>query len=71
MPALAHPAATLERGLRTAVRNVYKQGNLEELTVRRIRRAAEVELGLEEGFFKSDEGWKERSKRVISEEVVS
>lgn len=47
-------AATLEHALRAAVRDVYRAGNLEELTVRRIRRVVELELGLEEGFFKSE-----------------
>ena len=71
MSASSHSAATLERGLRRAVQNVYKSGNLEELTVKRVRQAVEVELGLEEGFFKTDLEWRDRSKNLICAEVVS
>ena len=62
--------STLEQALRLAVQRVYKLGNLEELTVKRVRSAAEKDLDLEDGFFKSDETWKERSKNVIQSEVV-
>lgn len=60
----------LEQALRLAVQRVYKLGNLEELTVKRIRAAAEQDLDLEEGFFKSDSTWKEKSKDIIQSEVV-
>ena len=63
-------AAKLEHALRHAVQVVYKTGNLEELTVKRVRRAAEEALGLDEGFFKTDLEWKDRSKEIISAEVV-
>lgn len=62
--------AALERALRNAVERVYKLGNLEELTVKRIRAAAEQDLDLEEGFFKTDSTWKEKSKDIIQSEVV-
>ena len=63
--------AQLERALRDAVRAVYGNGDLENLTVKRIRRGVEEELGLDEGFFKEVEGWKNRSKEIIQSEVVS
>lgn len=67
----AGPAkATLEQALRHAVQRVYKNGNLEELTVKRLRTAAEQDLDLEDGFYKNDPKWKEESKNIIQAEVV-
>lgn len=62
--------AALRDALRHAVADVYKSGNLEELTVRRVRAAAETHLGLPSGFFKDDAQWKSESDRVIKEETV-
>lgn len=62
--------AALEQALRNAVQRVYKLGNLEELTVKRIRTAAEQDLDLEEDFFKTDSTWKGTSKKIIESEVV-
>ena len=62
--------AQLERALRDAVLEVYKNGELENLTVKRIRRSVEEKLELEEDFFKYDERWKDKSKAVIQSEVV-
>ena len=62
--------AKLERALRDAVRDVYKNGDLENLTVKRIRKAVQEKLALEEDFFKSNDRWKEESKSVIQSEVV-
>ncbi len=59
----------LEKALRDKVQETYRLGNLEELTVKRIRSATEQELGLYEGYFK-DKTWKDKSKRIIESEVV-
>ncbi|KAJ5820112.1 hypothetical protein N7474_005703 [Penicillium riverlandense] len=59
----------LEKALREAVATVFKAGNLEELTVKRVRLAVEKKLGLEEGFFKSTNEWKARSDHIIKDEV--
>lgn len=64
------PDAVLEQALRKAVNQVYKDGNLEDLTVKRIRKLAEGELDLPDDFYKTDTPWKERSKHVIQSEVV-
>jgi hypothetical protein len=64
------PDDALEKALREAVATIFKAGNLEELTVKRVRLAVEKKLGLEEGFFKSTGEWKARSDRVIKDEVV-
>ncbi|PGH23816.1 hypothetical protein AJ80_02064 [Polytolypa hystricis UAMH7299] len=60
----------LEKGLRDVVAKIFKTGNLEELTVKRIRSATEKALGLDEGFFKNDEAWKQRSDKIIKEEAA-
>ncbi|MCJ1390876.1 hypothetical protein MMC18_003737 [Xylographa bjoerkii] len=58
----------LEQSLRNAVRDVYKTGDLEELTVKRIRKAVEENLNLQEDFFK-EPAWKDKSKEIIEEEA--
>ena len=60
----------LEQALRQAVRKVYENGDIEDLTVRRIRKTTEERLALANDFFKDDPQWKERSKLIIKEEVV-
>ena len=67
---MALPDSQLESILRSIVRNCYKNKDLESLTVKRVRKAAEEKLALEEDFFKNDERWKEKSKSVIQSEVV-
>ena len=62
--------ATLEQALRNAVQKVYKTGNTDDLTVRRIRKAVEEDLDLQDDFFKNDPIWKTKSKTVIQSEVV-
>ncbi|KAJ5766934.1 uncharacterized protein N7511_004550 [Penicillium nucicola] len=59
----------IEKGLRDGVAAVYKSGNMEELTVKRVRLAVEKKLGLTEGYFKSTGQWKARSEEVIRDEV--
>ncbi len=61
---------TLEQALRNAVQKVYKMGNLDDLTVRRIRKVVEEDLDLQDGFFKNDPIWNTKSKSVIQSEVV-
>ncbi|RHZ57965.1 hypothetical protein CDV55_104980 [Aspergillus turcosus] len=59
----------LEKALRDAVAKIYRSGKMEELTVKRVRLAAERALGLEEGFFKGDSAWKSKSDQAIKDEV--
>ncbi|KAL4960794.1 putative transcriptional regulator [Aspergillus stella-maris] len=59
----------LERALRDAVAKIFKTGKTEELTVKRVRLAAEQALKIEEGFFKSTGDWKARSDQIIKDEV--
>ena len=67
----ASPSPTvLEQALRQAVQNIYKRGNLEDLTVKRVRAAAEQDLQLTAGFYKENVTWKDKSKEIIESEVV-
>ncbi|KAL4956432.1 hypothetical protein BDW69DRAFT_83814 [Aspergillus filifer] len=59
----------LERALRDAVAKIFKTGKTEELTVKRVRLAAEKALQIDEGFFKSTGNWKARSDQIIKDEV--
>ncbi|KAL2838744.1 hypothetical protein BJX68DRAFT_248538 [Aspergillus pseudodeflectus] len=59
----------LEKALRDAVAQIYKTGKMEELTVKRVRLAAEKALQLEEGYFKRNGEWKARSEQIIKDEV--
>lgn len=61
----------LEKSLRDQVAAIFKSGNMEELTVKRVRLAAEDTLGLTAGYFKSTGDWKARSEDIIKNEVVS
>ncbi|PGG99944.1 hypothetical protein GX51_06050 [Blastomyces parvus] len=59
----------LEKGLRDTVAAIFKQGNLEQLTVKRVRLATEKALALDEGFYKNDEIWKAKSDQIIKQEA--
>ncbi|KAJ5248190.1 hypothetical protein N7497_008251 [Penicillium chrysogenum] len=59
----------LEKTLRDQVATIFKSGNMEELTVKRVRLAAEDTLGLTAGYFKSTGDWKARSENIIKDEV--
>lgn len=69
-PAEAPSEETLTTGLRDAVAKIFQTGKEEELTVKRVRLAAEKALELEHGFFRNDEKWKAKSDQVIRDEVV-
>lgn len=60
-----------ENSLRETVAEIFKSGNMDELTVKRVRLAAEAKLGLPAGHFKSTGVWKMRSEEIIKDEVVS
>ncbi|KAL8820773.1 MAG: hypothetical protein Q9191_007449 [Dirinaria sp. TL-2023a] len=69
-PSASQPThAELEQALKNVVHSIYKSGDLGNLTVKRVRKAAEESLDLEGGFFKNDETWKDKSKDIILSEV--
>lgn len=63
--------ATISNKLRDTVIAIHKSGNAADLTVKRVRARAEKELGLDEGFFKTDSIWKQKSQTEIVDAVVS
>lgn len=72
-PAPSSPApseAILEQALRHIVQELFQKGNLDELTIKRVRTSAERYLDLEDGFYKNDLMWRKESKRIIESEVV-
>lgn len=62
--------AAITSKLRDIVIAIHKSGNTDDLTVKRVRARAEKELGLDEGFFKSDASWKDKSQKAIVDAVV-
>jgi hypothetical protein len=56
--------------LRDIVIAIHKSGKSDDLTVKRVRARAAQELGLDEGFFKTDSTWKEKSQKAIVDAVV-
>lgn len=65
------PDSELEQALRKEVRDALKTGSDKPpITVASIRKAAEEALGLEAGFYKTNERWKEESKRIVHEAFV-
>lgn len=61
----------IEDTLRVIVARLYKAGHHSELTVKRVRKAAEVELELPDDYLREDAEWKSRSKAIIADEHVS
>ncbi|KAI9707201.1 MAG: hypothetical protein M1836_000161 [Candelina mexicana] len=68
-PATGPSDSVLTEALRNAVKKVFKSECLEDLTVKRIRKATEEQLELAEEFFKHDSEWNARSKYIIEEEA--
>lgn len=61
----------IEGALRAIVARLYKSGDHSELTVKRVRKAAEVELELPDDYLKENAAWKSKSKGIIADEHVS
>lgn len=67
--AMPPSADRLEDTLRSAVEEVYRSENQNNLTVRFVREKVENELGLDQGFFLQPD-WKDRSKHLIKSWAV-
>ncbi|KAI0617554.1 hypothetical protein TUN199_10451 [Pyrenophora tritici-repentis] len=61
--------AAIASKLRDTVIAIHKSGKDDDLTVKRVRARAEKELGLEEGFFKTNSTWKQKSQELIVDAV--
>jgi hypothetical protein len=66
------PAASeIEDTFRRIIRERYRDQDYDNLTVKRVRAAAEERLGLKAGFFLDEStSWKERSKKFVEAEAV-
>jgi hypothetical protein len=62
--------AAIASKLRDVVIAIHRTGKTEDLTVKRVRARAEQELALEDGFFKTDASWKQKSQDQIVDAVV-
>lgn len=62
--------AAIAGKLRDIVLAIHKSGKTDDLTVKRVRARAEKELGLDDGYLKTDAIWKGRSQETIKEAVV-
>ena len=60
----------IDLALRSAVAQAFRRNEQEQLTANKIRKAAQTKLKLSDDFFKEDEKWKARSKKVIEDEWV-
>jgi hypothetical protein len=61
----------IEQALRRVIERIFKSGDHDNLTLKRVRKAAEDDLELPNDFFRTNDDWKERSKVFITSEVVS
>ncbi|KAF2106290.1 hypothetical protein BDV96DRAFT_694264 [Lophiotrema nucula] len=67
VPIPSKPA--ISRALKDTVIATYKEGNTDDLTVKRIRVKVEQQLGLPQDFFKTNAQWKEQSHSIILDTV--
>ena len=67
----APQASRVEESIRRVIKNIYDSGNLDDLTVKRVRTAAEKELHLPDRWFRDHAEWKDKSAELIKRVVVS
>jgi hypothetical protein len=60
----------IEQSLRKVIERIFKSGDHDNLTLKRVRKATEDDLKLPDDFFRTNDGWKEKSKVFITSEVV-
>lgn len=56
--------------LEKTLRDIVRKAEVDPITVKRVRTAAEERLGLDAGFFKGHDVWNERSKDIIEAAFV-
>jgi hypothetical protein len=66
---MAPSEKSISNAINKAVRDMYNGTGRDELTVNKIRSIVEDELELEGGFLKQG-SWKQKSKDVITAEIV-
>ena len=57
--------------LEKTLRDIVRKAEVDPITVKRVRTAAEERLGLDAGFFKSHDEWSDKSKDIIEAASVS
>jgi len=62
------PPRKIEQALRDAANDIFKR-DPDNLTLKRVRIAAEEQLELEDGWFKTNSKWNARSKELIQKHV--
>lgn len=60
----------IEETLRAIVARLHRSGDHSDLTVKRVRKAAELELELPDDYLKENQAWKTKSKDIIADEHV-
>lgn len=60
----------IQKTLCNTVAKLFKAGDLDILTLKRVRSDAASKLDLTEDFFKTDAKWKDKSKEIVHGEVV-
>lgn len=56
--------------LEKTLRDIVRKAEVDPITVKRVRTAAEERLGLDAGFFKNHDVWNEQSKEIIEDAFV-
>ena len=56
--------------LEKTLRDIVRKAEVDPITVKRVRTAAEERLGLDAGFFKSHDEWNDKSKDIIEAAFV-
>jgi hypothetical protein len=56
--------------LEKTLRDIVRKAEVDPITVKRVRTAAEERLGLDPGFFKGHDEWEEKSKDIIEAAFV-
>lgn len=67
---LFNPAPPSDVILEKTLRDIVRKAEVDPITVKRVRAAAEQRLGLDENFFKSHNEWNEKSKDIIEAAFV-
>jgi hypothetical protein len=62
-------SATIESAICSVISHLYATNNITDLTVKRVRAAAEKKCGLPNGWLKGSDEWCERSKEFIAAEA--
>jgi hypothetical protein len=63
-------AVPSDASLEQTLRDIVREAGEDEVTVKKVRTAAEERLDLDPGFFKNHANWNAKSKEVIEDAFV-